>query len=94
MCLSVCGSLAPCSPALSPSSGRGRVVARGLERGQLRVRPRALGEHADLLGAQTGSDSTFGCSGLQRGARNTLCFLGGGGSSGLVHLLLEMRSDL
>lgn len=52
--------------SLPPDSWR--FVARGLECDELRVWPRAFGEHADLLGAQTDGDSTIGRSGLQRGA--------------------------
>lgn len=61
--------------SLPPDSGGRRFVARGLERGKLPVWPRAFGEHADQLGAQTDSDCTFGRTGLQRGALNNLFIL-------------------
>lgn len=61
--------------SLPPDSGGRRFVARGLERGKLLVWPRTFGEHADLLGAQTVSDCTFGRTGLQRGALNNLFVL-------------------
>ena len=56
----------------SSDSGGWQFVARGLERSKLPVWPRTFGEHADLLGAQTDTDCTFGRTGLQRGALNNL----------------------
>jgi len=43
------------SSILSPHSG-GRRVARGLEREELLLRPRAAGKHADQFGARPGRD--------------------------------------